>query len=431
MKRRLLSLLMVTCVAASIVGCSSGKGNGDGSVKIQFMHSSIEEDRQAVIEEIIKDFESKNPNIDVEQVPVDEDSYNTKITALGGSGQLPAVMELGIDFAKSTAKNQFIDLDAHKEVITDSGEDNFYSKVLDVIRTEDGSNYTGVPMSGWVQGIWYDKKAFEEKGLNAPETWEDIMKAAKAFYDKDNRKYGIATSTADSGFTEQVFSQFALSNGANVFDENGKAVFNSPEMKEAVEYYKELASYTMPGSNDVTQVKDAFLNGSVPMAMYSTYILPAVHEMGIGDKIGFAVPKNKEKSAFGTVTVMGISEGLKDEERDAAKKFVSHLITDEANTKWLHMSPGGAQPVLKSVAESEAYLSNEVIKSFEGIATEVADAFNELRLFGTVGEKNFLSMGDVSSKGIIGKAINDIIVNNKDVEATINSAQTEIEKTIE
>lgn len=430
MKKRLLSLIMIACVATMMIGCGSKK-SADGKVKIQFMHSSIEEDRQKVIEEIITDFESKNPNIDVEQVPVDEDSYNTKITALGGSGELPAVMELGIEFAKSTAKNQFIDLEAHSEVISGKGEEAFYSRVLDVVKTEDGKSFTGVPMSGWVQGIWYDKKAFEEKGLKAPETWEDIMAASKAFYDKDNRKYGIGIATADGLFTEQVFSQFALSNDANVFNEEGKVTFNTPEMKEAMEYYKELAKYTMPGSNDVTQIKDAFLAGNIPMAMYSTYILPAVHEMGLSDRIGFAVPNKKTKATFGTVTSMGIAAGLEEDQRDAAIKFVSHLIDDSVNTKWLHMSPGGAQPVLKTVAESEAYLANDVIKSFGNISQDITNSFNELQLFGTVGNKNFLSMGDVSSKGIIGKSINNIIINNKDLNSTMQNAQTEIEKTVE
>ena len=202
-------------------------------------------------------------------------------------------------------------------------------------------------------------------------------------------------------------------------------------MTEAFEYYKMLSEYTMPGSNDTTEVKDAFMNGSVPMALYSTYLLPAIYEEGMTDQIGFAVPTNKSAATFGTVSVLSISADLKDEEREAAEKFVAFMMEDENNIKWLHMSPGGLQPVLNSVAQSESYMDNEVIKSFEAISQDISDAFNNLQIFGSVDGKNFLDMGDVTRKGVISKAINDITVNGKDIAETIKNAQKEIEEIVE
>ncbi len=80
--------------------------------------------------------------------------------------------------------------------------------------------------------------------------------------------------------TEQSFSQFALSNQANVFNAEGKITLDTPEMMQALTYYRDLAANTMPGSNDIMEVKDAFMNGTAPMAIYSTYILPAVIKEG-------------------------------------------------------------------------------------------------------------------------------------------------------
>lgn len=51
-------------------------------------------------------------------------------------------------------------------------------------------------------------------------------------------------------------------------------------MAQALQYYRQLAMNTMPGSNDIMEVKDAFMNGTAPMAIYSTYILPAVIKEG-------------------------------------------------------------------------------------------------------------------------------------------------------
>lgn len=433
MKKRVVTIVLAGCLILSTVACGakeSGK-NKEGKVKIQFMHSMVEQERQEVVDELIEKFEDENAGIEVEQIPVNEDAYETKVTALGTSGELPAVMELGQDFAKTNAKNEFIDFKSVKSVIDKIGQESFYGKVLDIVKTEDGENYTGVPVSGWVQGIFYNKKMLQEKGFEAPENWEDIRKIAEAFCDKDNKKYGIAIPTVDGVFSEQVFSQFALSNDANVFDVDGNVVFDTPEMTEAFEYYKMLSEYTMPGSNDTTEVKDAFMNGSVPMALYSTYLLPAIYEEGMTDQIGFAVPTNKSAATFGTVSVLSISADLKDEEREAAEKFVAFMMEDENNIKWLHMSPGGLQPVLNSVAQSESYMDNEVIKSFEAISQDISDAFNNLQIFGSVDGKNFLDMGDVTRKGVISKAINDITVNGKDIAETIKNAQKEIEEIVE
>lgn len=430
MRKKITSLLLVGVMAATLLaGCGSNSketAKEGEPVKIQFMHSMVEQERQEVIKGIINDFQAANPDIIVEQMPVNEDAYETKITALGSSGKLPEVMELGQDFAKTNAKNEFIDYEAVKEVITTKGEDDFYTAVLDIIKTEDGENYTGVPVQGWVQGIFYHKGMLEEKGMSEPKTWDEILAVSKAFYDKGNKKYGIAIPTADSGFTEQVFSQFALSNGANVFDIDKNVVFNSPQMKETMDFYQELAGYSMPGSNDVTEVKDAFMNGSVPMAVYSTYLLPGAFEAGIMDDIGFTIPENTEKSTFGTVSVLSISSGLEDAKKAAAVKFVNFMMEDKNNISWLHMSPGGAQPVLESIATNPEYLDNEVIKSFESISGKIAETFNHLQVFGSVDGKNFLDMGDVTRKGIISKAINDLTVSNGDSQKLMDDAQTQI-----
>ncbi len=65
----LLSAL-VSC--ALISGC---KEENKTNVSIEFMHSSVEQERQAVISKLIARFEKENPGITVKQVPVEEDAY--------------------------------------------------------------------------------------------------------------------------------------------------------------------------------------------------------------------------------------------------------------------------------------------------------------------------------------------------------------------
>lgn len=248
-------------VTAALTACGNGNEN-DGKTTIEFMHSSVEQERLAVINELVAKFEKENPDIKIKQVPVEEDSFNTKVVTLASAGVLPAVIEVGQDYAKVMDKDELIDKDAVKSVLDQVGHDHFYDGALKLVKTEDGKSFTGVPISGWVQGIWYNKEMLAYKGFEEPKSWDEVLTIAKAFTDSSNKKYGIALPTVEGGFSEQAFSQFALSNNANVLDREGKLNMNTPEMKEALIFYQELAKYTMPGSNDVTEVKDAFMNGS-------------------------------------------------------------------------------------------------------------------------------------------------------------------------
>lgn len=440
MKKKILSMMLVAAMTVgTLAGCGSNSGNGNSEkgtdttadageeVTIQFMHMQVEQERQDVIAKLIEEFEAENPGIKVEQMPTNEDDYDTKITSLGGTGVLPAVMEFSQDQAKTSVTNDFIDLEANKEVIDGKGEDAFFDGALNVIKTEDGNDYVGVPVSGWVQGIWCNTAMLKEKGFDVPQNWDDVLEIAKAFYDPDNKQYGIALPTSESAFSEQVFSQFAISNGANVFDADGNVTIDTPEMKEALDYYKELASYSMPGSTEVADVKDAFINQSAPLCLYSTYILSAVQEAGFLDDVELALPNKTQQAAYGCVIVLSIASGLSDAEKAAAEKFVSFMLEKENNESWLLMAPGGIQPVLSEVAEDAAYKENEAIVPLAHLLDEVGVAFDNLQLFGCVDGKNYMVMGDVTNKGILSKMINNVVVQGSDSQTELTNAQAEVE----
>lgn len=415
-------------LALTLGACGGGSAKDDEKTTIEFMHSSVEQDRLKVIDKLVADFEKENPDIKVKQMPVEEDAYNTKVVTLARSNKLPGVIEVSQDFAKVMDKDELIDQKAVGSVMKNVGEDNYYDGAKKLVRTEDGSGYIAAPISGWVQGIWYNKKTLSDAGFSEPTTWDSVLEIAKHFNDAGNKKYGIAMPTADSTMTEQAFSQFALSNNANVLDDKGKVTINTPEMKQALDYYKELSQYTMPGSNDVTEIKDAFMNGSTPMAIYSTYILPSVFEEGKSEDIGFAIPTNKQEAVYGTVSGLTISAGLDKEQKAASEKFVEYLSEAKNMEKWVLMSPGGAQPVNKEVVDSSSYQSNEVISAFGELPKEIASSFDKVQVFGLVGDKNFTKMGDITSSGAISKAVNGVTVGKEDPEKALKTAQESIEE---
>lgn len=412
---------LVSCALMS--GCKDDKAS---VVTIEFMHSSVEQERQAVITQLIDRFEQENPGVHIKQVPVEEDAYNTKVITLARTGALPEVIEVSHDYAKVMDKEQLLDREAIRDAITAVGEDRFYDGILRVVRTEDGAAWTGVPVSAWLSGIWYHKSVLAAAGIDEPHNWAQLLEASQTLTDPAKKHYGIALPTAESVMTEQAFSQFALSGGANVFDAKGDIVIDTPEMTRALAFYRELAKTTMPGSNDVMEIKDAFMNGTAPMAIYSTYILPAVFKEGNPADLGFVVPTETSSAVYGMVTSLTITSGQTAEETQAAEKFVTWMEQAQNAADWVMMSPGAALPVNKLVVETASWKENDVIKAFGQLPYELIAQFPNVQVFGAVGDKNFTRMGDVTGSGIISSMVHEVTVGKKDLGSTLSDSQTRL-----
>ena len=428
MKPSTTVLLSLFTAVALLTGC---KQDEEQQVTIEFMHSAVEQERQTVISQLIDRFQKENPSITVKQVPVEEDAYNTKIITLARSGSLPDVVEVSHDYAKVMDKEQLIDHDAIKTLINTLGEDAFYDGVLRVVRTEDGTGYTGVPVSAWLQGIWYRKSVLANAGIEEPKNWEQLLDAARSLPHARDKKYGIALPTAESVMSEQTFSQFALSNNANVFNAEGSVTVNSPEMLASLNYYRELARCTMPGSNNVMEIKDAFMNGTAPMAVYSTYILPAVQQEGTLADLGFVVPTEKTPAVFGVITSLTLTIGQTARETEASRKFVAFMEQAQNAAEWVLMSPGAVLPVTKAVAENPAFKDSPAIKVFGTLPAQLIAQYPNMQVFGSVGEKNFTRMGDITGSAILGEMVNQVTVGNKEAAPVLERSQQRIQELIQ
>lgn len=250
-----------------------------------------------------------------------------------------------------------------------------------------------------------------------------MLDVAQKLNDPANKKYGIALPTAESVLTEQSFSQFALSNQANVFNAEGKITLDTPEMMQALTYYRNLAANTMPGSNDIMEVKDAFMNGTAPMAIYSTYILPAVIKEGDPKNVGFVVPTEKNSAVYGMLTSLTITAGQKTEETEAAEKFVTFMEQADNIADWVMMSPGAALPVNKAVVTTATWKDNDVIKALGELPNQLISELPNIQVFGAVGDKNFTRMGDVTGSGVVSSMVHNVTVGKADLPGTLQAAR--------
>jgi len=384
---------------------------------VEFWTTDDQQARVDVQEAIAADFMKLHPDIEVKVVPVDETDVPKKLATAKAAGRLPDVCRFGLEYVAGFALDGLLDAKAATMAIADMGYASFYKGALDLVRSPVEGIWAAVPIDGWVQGIWYRKDLFAEKGLAAPTSWDTILEAAKAFYDPANAMYGIVIGT-DPGqtFTQQVFEPIALSNGATAFDKDGNIVMNTPEMVEALGYYAELAAYGPPGANTARECRQYYIVGQTAMMFYSPYIMDDI--AGLVEKYKVTVPdlaKNTgfapiiegpsgTKASYGQLVTLGI---FKDTDTEAAIEFVKYVL-GPGYVDILFMSPGGKVPVRKAVVEE--WLNHNVFSFYAPeVVADVAGGMNMIQRWGFMDGNIVPLVSDVYGRKLVPIVIEKIL----------------------
>ena len=456
MKRCLsgLFVLLILLTAAGAVFANGDKEAADtGPVEIEFWTTQTQSDRLATYQVLVDTFQVLNPEITVKVIPVDENDMPTQVNSSAAAGTMPALIEVATTNAVAFGSAGLLDTDAATQTINGIGTDAFYDGVLKLNQTGSGDQYYSIPYHGWVQGIWYRADWFREAGLNAPETWDDILKAAEYFYDPASNQYGILVGTKAETYAEQVFTQFAMSNGAGLFDAEGNLIFNSPQMKETLEYYAELAQYNPPGPQ-TWRARDYYLQGKMAMFFYSTYIMDdlALAEVAAGSltdenfeelagtsfdpelventRMASIITKTRP-AGYGTIVSLAFPDNGDAAETAAARKFVQYLYSPNAYITVLHMAPGGMNPVIKEIATNPRFQADPK-KIFENYGAEkmaeIINGLDSIETFGIVDGRRIDAAAVIYSKQIIPQMIYKITQEGESVDAAMAWAEEEMRK---
>ncbi len=445
-------LVLLILPSAGIFAAGQEEVKTSGPVSFDFWTTETQSDRMATIQVLIDTFTALNPDIKINLVAVDENEMAANVQTAAAAGNLPAMFEAGAETAVAFGADGILDTDAATSIINQIGKERYYDGTLKILETTEKGKYYALPYHGWVQGIWYRTDWFEKAGLKPPSTWEDTLKAAKYFYKPDENQYGILVGTKAEGYTEQCFTPIAMSNKASLFDKDGNLVFNSPEMKEAVEYYSELAKYTPPGPQ-TWRARDYYLQGKMAMFYYSTYIMDdlALQEVAAGSltgenfkdlkgtgfdpdlvkNTGFApIMTHKQDAGFGVVVALGIFKQKDPAVTEAAKQFINYLYTQNAYITFLHMAPGGMNPVLKEIAKNPLFQNDPkgIFKHYgPDKMAEIIQGLNSIETFSIVDGKRIEAASQISAKQIIPQMLYKITQEGMNIDKAMGWAEKEME----
>ena len=138
---------------------------------------------------------------------------------------------------RTLSANDLLNTEATAAIIESLGADTFSSASLEL--TREGDTQLAVPSDAWSQLLYYRTDLFDAAGLQPPQTYDDIMAAAKALDSPEVAGFVGATTPGDA-FTQQTFEHLALANGCQMVDEAGEITIDSPQCVAAFQFYGDL-----------------------------------------------------------------------------------------------------------------------------------------------------------------------------------------------
>jgi multiple sugar transport system substrate-binding protein len=241
MKRK-LSILLVLCLLVSLfAACGGGGGEeeqpGTSTEPVKLVIAARGGSHVDVINAVKGDFEAAN-NCTIEVLGLEATDLKQKVSLDGTNATgaydlamiddpwMPEWCEAGI-FANLTEMGYEADPD-------------FVKQSMDIGRYPYGEgDIYALPFAGNVQLFFYNKKVLDDAGFDVPESWEDVLNIAKAVNGKDGKVgYVIRGQQGNPIVSDYLPVLWAF--GGDVFDENWNITIDTPEAKEALQFYIDL-----------------------------------------------------------------------------------------------------------------------------------------------------------------------------------------------
>jgi ABC-type glycerol-3-phosphate transport system substrate-binding protein len=301
------------------------------------------------VKPLIEPFMQENPNITVNYEALDWDTTLDKLNIVMTGGTPPDVATVDMTWLP-----HFAALGAFTDLKPLSGgqlngvpwQDAYTPGALEAITYND--QIVSALYDFDVYALYYRSDLFDEKGLQPPTTWDELVTVAKQVAEGDQYLYEWDPDTFHG-------SQWIYENGGQLLsDDNTQVVFNSPEAVDAIQFYTDLLlkenvaiNWTEDQGERIQGVKDGriamFSDGPYNMGIMKS----AAPEMAGQWKVALH-PYSKEPGSYlgGTGLVIPTNAPQK----EAAWKFIEYAMRPENQVGVFTYA--GAAPALTAALES-------------------------------------------------------------------------------
>ncbi|MFD2044801.1 extracellular solute-binding protein [Ornithinibacillus salinisoli] len=359
-----VAILFTVLVLAGCGADGDDTSNTSGDTKtVKFMHlwpEGSSKTHNEIVSEIIADFEDQNEGVEIELEVLSNEQYKDKIQVLSTSDELP---DVGMTWAAGYLEpyvegNKFAPLD---DLLEGDLKDQFVSGTAEAYEI-DGSTY-GLPLELNIATVFYNKAIFEEYGLEAPETYEELQNVIQTL--NDNGVAPIALGNKDR-WTGSLWYMYLADRigGSDVLTNaiNRSGTFEDPALVDAADKVQELVDMDsfIKGFNGLAdeEAKSMFMNEQAAMYLIATWDLPnyTTNEdvpQELRDSVGYfnfpTVEGNGDKNSFVGGPGVGLFVSENSDVKEEAKEFASYFVEQWGEKS---VTQAGVIPATKLDAES-------------------------------------------------------------------------------
>jgi raffinose/stachyose/melibiose transport system substrate-binding protein len=354
-----LSMALAAC------GTSGPGGSGGGGATYWFLNGQPQE---GVRTGAVDRFNKANPNDKIAATTYQNDAYKTKIKTAMGAGQAPTIIWGwgGGSLRTYVDAGQVEDLtswfDEHSDV-----KDRLFPATFGAA-TIDGKIYAMPCETVQPIVLYYNKKVFDDVGVEPPQSWDDIMALVPKFNAKGVAPFSLG---GQSRWTNMMWLEFLFDRmgGPDVFQavfDGEKDAWSNPIAISALGKVQELvkAKGFIEGFSSITADSNAdqalLYTGKAAMMLHGSWSY-GIQQSDGGDFVpsgglgfmNFPPVEGGKGDPSDTVgnpaQYLSISSKASSAQKETAKKFFSTGVLDDDEVKaWIGT---GGVPVLKGTQD--------------------------------------------------------------------------------
>ncbi|WP_219835470.1 extracellular solute-binding protein [Paenibacillus sp. R14(2021)] len=356
-----IALLPLTVLLASCAGKEDGHAAAPQEKRslIRFVASEYSMETKPILEKLVKEFELKNPLIDIELQVANWDILDGIYTTMISQNQPPDLLNTNVyaHFAEDGLLNDFND------ILSSELRNKLYPNLMRMDQI--GGRQYAIPYVASIRNLYYNEAIFDQAGIRQPpRTWSEL-KADALRIKKAGAAYGFGVDLTDNE-TQAYLSYFFFGAGGG-WIQNGKWTINSPANVEGLTYLKALydGGLTDPEPTITTRdEKQRILgDGKLGMMISGNYFSSVVPKEFPGLKWGVGPIPVKEGSrpiSFGVHDVL-VSFKTDHTDKEALSKFLDYLYDDPSYQEMIQREgflPANAQVGAKLAAQDLVMKAN-------------------------------------------------------------------------
>jgi multiple sugar transport system substrate-binding protein len=350
------AILLVSCGTPSAP--TAQPPTGGAPVELTFMMWGAPEEL-AVWNQIVQDFQTQNPNIQVNVEVSDWDAYWEKLKTMLAASTPPDLFAMDaplyLDYqSRGVLKNLQPYLDKNPDLLQD-----VYPQTLQAYQTPDG--YFGLPRDFQTIVLFYNKDMFDDAGVAYPTadwTYADLRAAAQKLTKDTNGdgkidQYGFYSDLWDM---ELVWSEAIWAYGGDIVSaDHTMTLIGEPQARQAWQLFHDMmfVDKSMPDTTTALQFgEDTFQAGAAAMTTIGHWAVPGYNTVPFKWDVAPmpAGPAGKATS----VNSAGFVVADASKHPEEAFEFIKFVLSPAGQKRLAQL--GFAVPVLKSVAESPDFL---------------------------------------------------------------------------